>query len=306
MLAYIIRRIVICVPLLLLVVTVVFFAFQLVPGDAADMYCGDEATPDEIARVRERLGLDKPVIVQYAKYLSSLLRGDFGKSIYFRGPVLKQIIRSFPNTVKLAVGAILLATTLGLVLGTISAVKHGRVIDHLSGIFAIIGISIPNFWLGLLLMYMFSLKLGLLPVAGSGTWKHYIMPVITLSVFSMAFITRMTRSSLLETIEADYVRTARAKGLSENLTIIRHALRNALIPTLSVVGLRFGYMLGGSVVIEQVFVWPGMGRLFVLAVGQRDVAVVQGVLLIFAISFLLINLLVDVAYTLIDPRIRYS
>jgi ABC-type dipeptide/oligopeptide/nickel transport system permease component len=289
-----------------LVVTVIFFVFQLIPGDAADMYCGDEATPEEIARTRERLGLDKPAIVQYTKYLSSLVRGDFGKSIYFRGPVIEQIKRSYPNTVKLAVGAILLATLGGLVLGTVSAVKHGTVIDHLSGVLAIVGISIPNFWLGLLLMYVFSLKLGILPIAGNATWKHYIMPVITLSAFSMAFITRMTRSSLLETIEADYVRTARAKGLSEKATIIRHALRNALIPTVSVVGLRFGYMLGGAVIIEQVFVWPGMGRLFVLAVAQRDVAVVQGVLLIFAMSFLAVNLLVDVTYTLIDPRIRYS
>jgi ABC-type dipeptide/oligopeptide/nickel transport system permease component len=191
-------------------------------------------------------------------------------------------------------------------MGTVSAVYHNKFGDHSLSVLSLLGISIPNFWLGLLMMHFFSVRLGILPSAGKETWRHFIMPTIALSVFSMAFITRMTRSSLLETIGEDYVRTARAKGLGEYFVLARHALRNAILPIVIVVGLRFGYMLGGAVIVETVFAWPGMGQLFISAVNVRDIPMVQGVLLIFALSFLLVNILIDVAYAVVDPRIRYE
>jgi ABC-type dipeptide/oligopeptide/nickel transport system permease component len=306
MVNFIIRRLLISVPVLFLVITLVFFVFQLIPGDPARMYAGDEVTQEELEAIRKELGLDRPVMVQYFSYLGRLFRGDLGKSFSFRQPVINMIKRRFGNTVQLSLGAIALASFLGLTMGTISAVYRGRLADYFFSVLAIAGISIPSFWLGLLLMYFFSVKLGVLPSAGKETWKHYILPVFSLSVFSMAFITRMTRSALLETIGEDYVRTARAKGLEEYAVLMRHALRNALLPIIIVVGLRFGYMLGGAVITESVFAWPGMGQLFITAVGARDIPMVQGVLLVFAISFLLVNLGVDVAYAFVDPRIRYE
>jgi ABC-type dipeptide/oligopeptide/nickel transport system permease component len=289
-----------------MVVTLVFLVFQLIPGDAARMYAGEQATEEEVERVRREFGLDDPLIVQYASYLERLARGDLGTSIMTRRAVTTEIRDRFWNTVQLAVGAIVLATVVGLLLGTISAVKRGSAWDYFATIVALLGISIPVFWLGLLMMYVFTLQLDMLPSSGKNGWKYYIMPTITLSVFSIAFITRMTRSSLLETINQDYVRTARAKGLAEKWVLLRHALRNALLPIVTIIGLRFGYMLGGAVIIEVVFSWPGMGRLLISAVSQRDVQVVQACLLVFATSFVLVNLIVDVAYAFVDPRIRYQ
>ena len=303
---YIIRRLLISIPILFLVVTLVFFVFQLIPGDPARMYAGDEVSQEEVEAVRVELGLDRPVLVQYASYLGNLVQGDLGKSFSYRQPVLTMIQRRFWNTVQLSLGAILLASLLGLIMGTVAAVNHNRFGDHVLSVISLLGISIPNFWLGLLMMYLFSVQLGILPSAGKETWQHFIMPVIALSVFSMAFITRMTRSSLLETIGEDYVRTARAKGLGEYLVLTRHALRNAILPIVIVVGLRFGYMLGGAVIVETVFAWPGMGQMFIAAVNARDIPMVQGVLLIFAMSFLLVNIFIDVAYAVVDPRIRYE
>jgi len=303
---YIIRRLLISVPVLFLVVTLVFFVFQLIPGDPARMYAGDEVTQAEVDAVRKELGLDRPVMVQYFSYLSRLAQGDLGHSFSYRQPVLSMIKRRFGSTIQLSLAAISLASVLGLFMGTISAIFRGRLADYFFSVLAILGISIPSFWLGLLMMYFFSVTLGVLPSAGKETWKHFIMPVFSLSVFSTAFITRMTRSSLLETIGEDYVRTARAKGLGEYAVLVRHALRNALLPIIIVVGLRFGYMLGGAVITESVFAWPGMGQLFIAAVGARDIPMIQGVLLVFAMSFLLVNLAVDVAYAFIDPRIRHE
>jgi ABC-type dipeptide/oligopeptide/nickel transport system permease component len=258
-----------------------------------------------VERLRRDLGLDRPMLGQYTAYLGRLLRGDLGDSIFTRRPVTTEIGSRFWNTVKLSLSAIALASVVGVALGTLSAINRGRAWDHAASVVALLGISIPVFWLGLLLMYLFGLVLGLLPTAGDQTWRHYVLPTITLSVFSLAFIARMTRSSLLETIGQDYVRTARAKGVSERGVLVRHALRNALLPIVTVVGLRFGYMLGGAVITEQVFAWPGMGRLLVTAVSQRDIPVVQGVLLVFAASFVLVNLAVDLAYGFVDPRIRH-
>lgn len=306
MTGYIIRRVLVSIPTVFLVVTLVFLAFRVIPGDPAQMYAGEQATRETLEQVRKELGLDKPVLVQYVEYLKNLARGDLGRSYITRRPVIVEISTRFANTVKLSLAAISLAVATGLTMGIIAAVKQERFWDYLFSVLALVGISTPVFWLALILMYVFSLRLHILPTAGSQTWKHYLMPTFCLSVYSIAFITRMTRSSLLEVFGEDFVRTARAKGLPERMVLLRHILRNALIPITTVVGLRFGYMLGGAVVTETVFAWPGMGRLLVTAVEQRDIPIVQGVLLVFGTAFVLINLVVDVLYSVIDPRIRYG
>jgi ABC-type dipeptide/oligopeptide/nickel transport system permease component len=302
---YILRRILIGIPILFLVITIVFFAFRLIPGDAARIIAGDEAPQERVEQIRRDLGLDRPALVQYAAYLANLLRGDLGVSFSSRRPVAVEIGNRFWNTFSLALAAITLATVLGVTMGVISALFRGKLADNLVTLLALLGISIPVFWLGLLMMQLFAVELGWLPAAGYGTWRHFVMPTIALSVFSIAFITRMTRSSLLETIQQDYVRTARAKGVRERFVLLMHSLRNALLPVTIVVGLRFGYMMGGAVITEEVFAWPGLGRLLILSVAQRDIPLVQGLLLVFAASFVLVNLLVDVLYAFLDPRIRH-
>jgi ABC-type dipeptide/oligopeptide/nickel transport system permease component len=303
--AYVARRVLASIPVLFLVVTGVFFAFQLIPGDPARAFLGPEASLETVEAMRRELGLDKPVPIQYVTYLRRLARLDFGKSISTRRLVIQELGSPFMETVKLSLASIVFATVIGAVLGTIAAVKQGTFWDHVSSVIALLGISIPVFWLGLLMMYFFSVQLRILPSAGNDTWRHYFMPTFALAVFSLAFIARMTRSSLLEVIRQDYVRTARAKGLTEFVVVVSHALRNALLPVVIVVGLRFGYMLGGAVVTEQVFAWPGLGRLLVSAVGQRDIPLIQGILLLFAASFVLVNLTVDLLYGVLDPQIRY-
>lgn len=305
MLRYIIRRVLISIPILLLVVTLVFFAFQLIPGDPARMYAGEQAPLEQVEAIRKEMGLDRPVLVQYTSYLVRLIQGDMGKSLFTRRTVAVEIGSRYGKTFSLAVAAILVATAFGITMGAVSALYRGRLPDLLVTVISLLGISIPVFWLGLLMMYLFSVTLGWLPSAGSGTWKHYIMPTISLSVFSLAFIARMTRSALLETIQQDYVRTARAKGVRERMVLLLHSLRNALLPVTTVVGLRFGYMVGGAVVTEQVFAWPGLGQLLITAVGQRDIPLVQGLLLVFAGSFVAVNLMVDILYASLDPRIRH-
>lgn len=305
MVRYIFGRILIGIPILFLVITLVFFAFRLIPGDAARIIAGDEAPIERVEQIRRDLGLDRPAIVQYGAYLADLARGDLGTSFSSRRPVATEIGSRYWNTFSLALAAITVATVVGIAMGVISALFRGRWPDHLVTVTALLGISIPVFWLGLLLMQLFAVELGWLPAAGYGTWKHFVMPTITLSVFSIAFITRMTRSSLLETIQQDYVRTARAKGVRERLVLFMHSLRNALLPVTIVVGLRFGYMVGGAVITEEVFAWPGLGRLLILSVAQRDIPLVQGLLLVFATSFVVVNLIVDVLYAFLDPRIRH-
>lgn len=302
---YILTRILLAFPILFLVVTVVFFAFQLIPGDAARIFAGDEAPQERVEQLRREFGLDQPVLVQYSNYLWRLSRGDLGRSLSSRRPVTTEIGNRFANTLRLALAAISLASVVGISLGIISALFRGQFLDYLVTILALLGISVPVFWLGLLLMQVFAVQLGWLPAAGHGTWRHYVMPTVSLSVFSIAFIARMTRSSLLETIGQDYVRTARAKGVRERMVLLLHALRNALLPITIVVGLRFGYMVGGAVITEEVFAWPGLGRLLILAVAQRDIPLVQGLLLVFASAFVGVNVLVDVVYALLDPRIRH-
>lgn len=303
---YAARRVLAGIPILLLAVTAVFFAFQVIPGDPALLFVGPDTSQESVEAVRRELGLDRPVHVQYLDYLRRLSRGNLGLSITTRLPVTEELGPRFINTIKLALWSILLATVIGVLLGTVAAVRQGSVVDHLASVVALMGISIPVFWLGLLMMYLFSVQLRLLPSAGNDTWRHYFMPALSLATFSLAFIARMTRSSLLEVIRQDYVRTARAKGVPELFVVARHALRNALLPVVIIVGLRFGYMLGGAVVTEEVFAWPGMGRLLVTAVGQRDIPLIQGALLVFATSFIVVNIAVDLLYGYLDPQIRYQ
>jgi len=305
MTAYIFRRLLTAVPVVFLVITLVFFLFQLIPGDAARMYLGLDAPQEAVDRLRAELALDRSVLIQYFAYLVKLAHGDLGKSIFTHQPVIAEINTHIWNTVQLSLGAILFATVFGLSMGLIAAAKRGTFWDYCVQISVVLGISIPSFWLGLLLIYFFSVKLNLLPSVGNATWQHYVLPTFCLSVFSLAFIARITRSCVVESIRQDYVRTARAKGLSESMVLVQHALRNALLPIVTVVGLRFGYMLGGAMITESVFAWPGMGRLLITAVRQRDIPVVQGALLVFAISFVLVNLMADVAYSFVDPEIRY-
>ncbi len=305
MIRYVARRILISIPILWLVITLVFFAFQLIPGDPVRMYVGADAPQAVVDQMRHDLGLDQPVLVQYVNYLEKLAQGDLGKSIFTRRPVTEELGPRFANTVQLSLAAIVFASVVGVVLGTFAAIKQGTGWDHLLTVIALLGISIPVFWLGLLMMYFFSVQLHVLPSAGNDTWQHYLMPTFCLAAFSLACSTRMTRSSLLEVMRQDYVRTARAKGVREVFVVGWHALRNAMLPVVTVVGLRFGYMLGGAVVTEEVFAWPGMGRLLVTAVGQRDIPVVQGALLLFGTCFVLVNLLVDLLYGFLDPRIRH-
>jgi ABC-type dipeptide/oligopeptide/nickel transport system permease component len=302
---YILKRFLISIPILLLVVTLVFLAFQLIPGDPARMYVGVDASQEAVDQVRKDLGLDQPVWTQYVKYMTRLAVGDLGNSIYTRRPVVAELAPRFWNTVQLSLAAIIFATVVGVTLGTLATVKQGTGWDHLLTVLSLFGISMPVFWLGLLLAWVFSVHWHLLPSAGNETWRHFVMPTFCLSAFSLAFITRMTRSSLLEVMAQDYVRTALAKGVRESVVVGWHALRNALLPVLTVVGLRFGYMLGGAVVTEEVFAWPGLGRLLVTAVGQRDIPLVQGALLLFGTSFVLVNLAVDLLYGVLDPRIRH-
>jgi len=303
---YIFRRLIIAIPIVFLVITLVFFAFKFIPGDPALMFAGEQAAPETIERIRHEWGLDQPILVQYGVYLSKLAKLDLGISFITGRTVFTEIFERYINTVKLALPAITFAAIFGIIFGTLSAIKREGFVDYFFSVLAILGISIPVFWLALLLMYVFSIELRLLPVSGNATWKHYLMPVFCLSVYSLAVIMRMSRSNLLEQLGEDFVRTARAKGMNEFTVLFRHVMQNALIPVATVIGLQFGYMLGGAVITETIFAWPGIGRLLVLAVQQRDIPVVQGVLLVIAISFVGVNLLVDVMYGVLDPRIRYS
>lgn len=305
MLAYIARRLVVAIPVLLLVVTLVFFAFQIIPGDPARMFVGPDASQEAVEATRRELGLDQPIMLQYLTYMRRLLTGDLGRSIAVRKPVIEELVRTFPATFRLATVSILVSTLIGVTLGLLAAVNRGGLMDQVTSFLAVLGLSMPVFWLGLLLIYLFSVELRWLPSTGESGWANYIMPTICLSTFSIAFIARMTRSAMLEVIRLDFIRTARAKGVPEWGIVVRHGLRNALLPIVTVVGLRFGYMLGGAVVTEEIFAWPGMGRLLVVAVAQRDIPVVQGLLLMFAAAFVLVNLLVDISYAFLDPRIRY-
>lgn len=304
--AYVLRRLALAVPTLLGVTVVVFALIRLVPGDPARLVLGLQASEEEVQRLRVQLGLDRPLPVQYARFLARLVQGDLGRSVVTGEPVAREIAARFPATVQLAVASTLLATATGVAAGVVSATRPYSWLDYLVMTVALAGISLPVFWLGLMLMLLFSVHLRWLPAGGYGTPAHLVLPTVTLAAFSVAIIARMTRSSLLEVLHQDYVRTAWAKGLGARAVVLRHALKNALIPVVTVIGLQFGSLLGGAILTETVFAWPGMGRLLVGAIVARDYPVVQGAVLVFAALFTLVNLAVDVLYAYVDPRIHYG
>ncbi len=309
MLRYIIKRLLLMVPVLLGVTLLVFLIFHLTPGDPARALLGEMgqgATPEAVEALRHQLGLDLPWYVQYGDYMFKAIQGDFGRS--FRGdrPVLPELLARFPVTLKLTLTSLGLAAGVGIPLGMVAAVKRHTWVDHLVMLVALLGVSLPSFWFGIMLMQVFALKVKWLPPSGTGTWQHMVLPAVTVAISSVAFITRMTRSTLLDQLREDYVRTARSKGLGEMSVILGHALKNAFIPVLTTLGLQFGNLLGGSVVTETIFSLPGLGRLAVEAIKGRDLPSIQASVLWVAVIFSLVNLVVDLGYAALDPRIRYE
>jgi peptide/nickel transport system permease protein len=303
---YILKRLAMLIPVLFGVSIVSFSLLQIVPGDPAVLLAGEDANPEFIQAVRKEYGFDQPLYVQYFRFISRAVRGDFGISIRNREPVINLLKQRFAFTVQLSFLSILVAGLIGLVAGVVSATRQYSIFDNLSMVGALFGISMPIFWLGLLLMLVFSVQLRWLPAGGSGELRHLVLPAIALGAASAAVIARMTRASMLEIIRQDYIRTARANGIRELAVIYKHALKNAMIPVVTVFGLEFGYMLGGAVLTETVFSLPGIGRLMVEGIFQRDYAVVQGSMLLVAATFVLVNLVTDVAYAFFDPKIRYE
>jgi ABC-type dipeptide/oligopeptide/nickel transport system permease component len=291
---------------MLVVSLIVFGILHIAPGDPATMLAGEDARPEDVAAIREKYGLDQPLHVQYGVWLNNVLHGDLGRSIVTRRPVLSEALARLPSTVELAFAALFLAVVAGMIVGVISATRQYSLLDHATMILALLGISAPVFWLGLVLIFFFAVELRWFPTGGSGTIQQLVLPAVTLGAASTAIIARMTRSSMLEVIRQDYIRTARAKGLWEQTVMLRHALKNALIPVVTVIGLQFGYLLAGAVITETVFSRPGLGRLLVASITSRDFPVVQGTLMLLSVSFVLINLLVDILYGYLDPRIRYE
>jgi peptide/nickel transport system permease protein len=306
MLSLVVRRIVVALVVLWGAATVVFVLLRMLPGDPAEaMLAGSGASPAAIAQVRRQLGLDAPLPVQYVRYLSSLLHGEMGRSLFSDRPVALTIAEQVPATLQLATTALAVAVVLGLSLGILAALRAGTWIDRAALGAAVLGASVPVFWSGLLLIWVFSVGLNWLPATGAGSWRQLVMPAAVLGLVEAGPIARLVRASLLEALHADYIMVARAKGLPELAVVGRHALRNAIIPTLTLIGLQAGFLLGGTVVTEAVFARPGLGRLVVTAILWQDLPVVQGVVLLIAATYVLINLLVDLATMAIDPRLRH-
>lgn len=301
---FFLRRILLTIPVVLGVATLVFSLIHLIPGDPVDVILGESALPAQRETLRRQLGLDKPLTVQYVDFLKGLTQGDLGRSLYSRQSVSKIIGERFPNTMLLGFAAMGVAILIAVPLGIFSALKQYSFIDNLSMFLALLGVSLPNFWLGPMLIIIFALWLDWLPVSGIGTPAHVILPAITLGTAMAAILTRMVRSSLLEVIKDDYMRTALSKGLTFRWAVIRHALRNAMMPVLTVLGLQTGSILAGSIITEWIFAWPGIGRLTVIAINSRDYPIVQGCVLVIACSYVLVNLITDIAYAFLDPRIR--
>lgn len=304
--SYILRRLGLLVPVVFGVVTVVFLIVHMIPGDPVEIMLGEEAQVVDKEALRHELGLDEPLHIQYVSYLGRLARGDLGYSIHSKRPVLESITKRLPATAELALAAMVVALALAIPLGILAAYRKDSAVDHGSMIFALLGISMPNFWLGPLLIILFSLKLGWLPVSGRGSLLHLVLPAITLGTAMAAILTRMTRASMLDVIHSDYVKTARAKGVREAKVVLKHAFRNALIPVVTIVGLQIGGLLAGSIITETIFAWPGIGRLTIQAINARDYPLVQGCVLVIALGYVLVNLATDLLYGFIDPRIRYE
>ena len=306
MITYLARRALLSIPTLWGVATIVFFMARLLPGDPARVIAGVLASPQDVERIRQQMGLDQPLWIQYVDFMGSLLHLNLGISAHTNAPVVEEIGSRLPYTIELAVVALLIAVVAGVVAGAIAALRRGTPLDLVISALSVFGVSMPVYWLGLMLIIVFAIELHLFPAAGADETTSIVMPAITLALFSVGLIARMTRSSMLEVLGQDYIRTAYAKGASVRQVVFQHALRNALLPVLTVVGLQFGALLGGAVVTETVFAWPGVGRLLVDSIFFRDYPVVQGLVLMFGTTFIVLNLVVDVLYAYVDPRIRYN
>lgn len=302
---YIAKRLLMLIPVIIGVSFLVFFIMAMTPGDTAKTILGEDAPPEALEAFREEYGLNDPIPVRYANYMIKLVQGDLGKSYKTGRPVFEEVMSRFPATLELAFWGMVFAVALSIPIGIISATKQYSLIDSISMVFALLGVATPNFWLGLMLIIVFSLNLGILPSGGNNAgFASLILPVITLGTGCMANITRTTRSSMLEVIRQDYIRTAKAKGVSKNKVINKHALKNALIPVVTVIGLQFGSLLGGAVLTETVFSWPGIGQFLVASIKAKDAPSVLGCVIIFSICFSIVNLAVDILYAFIDPRIK--
>jgi len=306
MLGYTAKRLALAVPTILGVVTVVWLLLHLMPGDPVDVMLGETAARADRVALRSELGLDRPLPEQYFSYLAGLAKGDLGRSVYGRQSVAALVAERVPATLLLTLASLLVAILVAIPAGVISAVRRGGAFDNTTMVASLAGVAIPNFWLGPMLIIAFSIELGWLPVAGSGSPAHLVLPALTLGVSAAGILTRMTRAAILETLGEDYVRTARAKGLGEAPILMRHALRNAATPILTLLGLQFGSLLSGAVITETIFAWPGIGRLVVDGIYTRDYPVVQGCVLVIALGYVLVNLATDLAYAWVDPRIRYG
>jgi peptide/nickel transport system permease protein len=303
---YIVKRIIFMLPVLLLLSIIVFIITQLTPGSPVDLIAGPLATQEVRDRITAELGLDQPLPVQYFKWLSNLLRGNMGRSIISKRPVSSLIVENLPMTLELGLFSWLLAYAISIPLGIISAVKQYSFWDNACMLFAIVGVTIPDFWLSLMLILFFGATLRWFPIAGYGGIKYLILPSMALALGRMALLARIIRASMLEVLNNDYIRTARAKGIDERNVIVRHGFRNALLPIISIAGLQLGYLLGGAVIVETIFARPGLGRLIIKSISSRDFPVVQGTVLVLGISILIVNLITDLTYAFIDPRIRYA
>ena len=305
---YLLRRLILLIPVVWGVVTLSFFLSRMVPGDPADAMAGQRATKEQRQQIREKYGFDKPLIIQYGKYMVSVCQGDLGISYDSHRPVVSIIAERFPYTFKLAMLAMIIAIILGLSAGLLSALLPNSIYDRMAMVLSLLGISTPVFWLGLLLIYFISIRLQWLPPSGygNGSLRFLILPAIALGTQSIAFLARMTRASMLEVLNEEYITTARAKGMSPFWVVCKHAFMNAVIPIITIIGLDFASYLSGSVLTETVFSWPGLGRHIVTAIAQRDYPLINGTVLFFALIFILINLFIDLLYAFLDPRIRYE
>lgn len=304
LLRYIGQRVLYAIPALWLIVTMVFMLAHLVPGDPVAQMLGEGARVEDLQQLRHALGLDLPLLTQYGRYLLGVLHGNLGESFRFQQPVLKVVGSHYPATLELAIVALLICAAIAIPAGVLAAHRRGERTDHAVGVLTLFGLSIPNFALGPILILVFSVMLGWLPVSGRGGILHLVLPAFTLGAALAAILTRMVRTSVIEELSADYIRTARAKGLSEPAVLFRHAFRNALIPILTILGLQFGTLLAGTIVTESIFAWPGIGRLAVQAIGARDYPLLQGCILLIAVSYVMVNLLTDFVYAVVDPRVR--
>jgi ABC-type dipeptide/oligopeptide/nickel transport system permease component len=303
-LRYLVRRILLTIPVLLGVATLVFSLIHLVPGDPAQAMLGEGAAPQDIAELRKNLGLDRPLLEQYVTFLRHAVTGDLGRSFRTGQPVTAMIVERIPATAELAVAAMIVAILIAIPLGAVAAVWRGTAVDYGAMTFALAGVSIPNFWLGPLLAIVFAVELGWLPVSGRGTLAHLVLPAVSLGLALAAILARMTRASLLDELRELYVRAARARGVSRAVAVAAHALRNSMVPLLTIVALQFGAVLTGAVITETIFAWPGIGRLLIQSIGFRDYPMVQGCILLIAVTYVTVNLLTDLMYGVLDPRIR--